>query len=63
MTPFEDDDRPDWHKFHSKNRKPMIFEEVIDENGCSHGPNGTINVKPIGHLSEITDEIEDEVII
>jgi hypothetical protein len=41
----------------------MIFEEVIDENGCSHGPNGTINVKPIGHLSEITDEIEDEVII
>lgn len=61
MPPFEDDDRPDWHKFHSKNRKPMIFEEVIDENGCSHGPHGTINVRPVEPADDSKDEIEDEV--
>lgn len=57
--PFIDDDKPDWHIFHPKKRKPMKFEEVIDENGCSHGPHGTINVKPIEPENDISEEIED----
>lgn len=63
MSPFEDDDRPDWHEFHAKNRKPMMFEEVIDENGCSHGPHGTINVRPVEPADDSADEIEDEVTV
>ena len=61
LSPFEDDDRPDWHKFHSKNRKPMMFEEVIDENGNSRGPHGTINVRPVEPTIDESDEIDEEI--
>ena len=58
MNPFDDDDRPDWHEFHSKNRKPMIFEEIIDH--CNH--HGLIAVRPI-EPTDPSDEIDEEVTI
>lgn len=58
MNPFDDDDRPDWHEFHSKNRKPMIFEEIVDH--CNH--HGLIAVRPI-EPTDPSDEIDEEVTI
>ena len=57
-NPFDDDDRPDWHEFHSKNRKPMIFEEVLDH---PHHHNGLIAVRPVEPEIDKDEEIEDEI--
>lgn len=74
FNPFYDDDKPDWHRFcGGKKRKPMIFEEVIDENGNSMGSNGIIKVKPLGpdykvdskkeDTSNKSDEVDGEIIL
>lgn len=57
-----DDDKPDWHEFDSKDRKPMMFEEVIED--CNHhcGP-GLIAVRPVEPTVDKSDEIEEEVIL
>lgn len=58
IHPFDDDDRPDWHEFKSKNRKPMIFEEVLDHPRHHHG---IIAVRPVEPEIDTNEEIEDEV--
>lgn len=50
-----DDDKPDWHPFHSPNRKPRLFIEVIDPNN----PHGPLHVRPLHPVINPSDEIEE----
>ena len=61
MKPFEDDDRPDWQHFHAKNRKPMLFEEVIDHKDHHHTHHGIIAVRPVEPEIDKSEEIADEI--